>query len=362
MKISFNKAMIGAATLLMVAACTKNPQWTLNGAVEGAEDGIVVLEAANGDGFWYTVDSLKIGSDGSFSTAQPAQELPDIFRLNYNNRYIYFPIDSIDNLTINTKAGTFDSDFTIAGTPDADLINHVDHRINAFLASHRVEDLDTAATLKRELSGMILQNPASIVSYYIVQKQVKGRPLFRIDNRRELGMIGAVANAFVESRPNDPRTLFIKNMWLNHMPRTASRDTIVANEIQLIDIRQLDNKGKEQSLIDIASKNKVVVLNFTSYSDQYSQALNIALRKIWDKHHGNGLEVFQLGFDPKEFNWRVSADNQPWVTVYNGTTDLNLRNYNVGGLPAIFIIKNGQIVSRITDPEKLESSIDRYML
>lgn len=362
MKRFINRSAVAAAIAIAAAACSRGPQWSLEGTLEGADgDGeAIVLEAANSDGFWYTVDSITTDSKGRFSTSQPAPAVPDIFRLNYSGRYIYFPVDSVDRLTITAKAGDFDRDFTLTGTPDADMVSHVDHRINDFLKSHRTEDLDTAVTLKRELGGMVLQNPSGIVSYYIVQKQVKGRPLFRIDNRRELGVIGAVANAFSENRPDDPRTGFLKNMWLSNMPRAISGDTIMAQEIDLIEIAALDNKGTRRSLQDAARSNRVVLLNFTNYNDSYSQPLNIALRKVWDKYHAQGLEVFQLGFDANEFNWRVSADNQPWITVFNGTTDTNLRNYNVGQLPALFVISGGQLTERITDPQKIEATVARH--
>ena len=54
----------------------------------------------------------------------------------------------------------------------------------------------------------------------------------------------------------------------------------------------------------------------------------------------------------------------PWVTVYNSPKDgeATLRDYNVGALPAIFVInRNGELVERVEDPTRLSSAVARYL-
>ena len=363
MKRIFNKTLIAAVAIFATAACNNNPQWSIEGNLKGIEGDscVVLLEAANSNGYWQIVDSLKVDSNGDFATEQAALTYPDIFRLNFGGRYIYFPIDSMENLSVTANAGAFDSDYELSGSDDAELINTVDHKINEFIAQNGVAALDTAASLKRELSEMVLSNPSSVVAYYIVQKQVKGQPLFRKDVRKELGVIGAVSNAFSENRPLDPRTNYLKNVWFSNVPRSASGDTIIAKELNLIEISALDNKGQQQNLSSVSAKNKVVLLVFTGYSDSYFQGLNAELLKLWNKHHNSGFEIYQLGFDAEELKWRMAANQQPWITVFNGNTDLNLRNYNVGGFPALFLISNGGLAERITDIKTLESTVTQYL-
>lgn len=361
MKRVFNKILIATATMISAVACNNN-SWTVDGNLSGVESDscVVLLEVANTNGVWQTIDSMKVDSDGDFATEQPALAYPNIYRLNFGGRHIYFPVDSIDNLTISANAAAFDTDYTLTGSDDAELINKVDHRINDFVAKNGAIAIDTATYLKRELSEMVLSNPNSIVAYYIVQKQVNGRPLFRKNVRKELGVIGAVTNAFSENRPLDPRTNYLKTVWFSNVPRATS-DTIVAKELNLIEISALNNKGQQQNLSSVAAKNKVVLLVYTGYSDAYFQNLNAELTKLWNKYHNSGFEIYQLGFDTDELKWRMTADKQPWVTVFNGNTDINLRNYNVGGFPALFIISNGNLSERITDIKVLESTITRYL-
>ena len=356
-------ASAAAAVSMAIFSCSKQPQWSLDANIKDAPEGsTIVLEAANPAGYWYALDTLTVGSDGSFSTSQPAAQYPDIFRLNFNGKYIYFPIDSIEKLTLTADTANFARSYQLDGSENAKLITHVEDRINSFLAHHNVADLDTARSLKRELSGMIMGDPSSIVAFYITNKQINGHRLFNTDNRQDLGIIGAVANSYSEFRPGDPRTQYLKDLWIKNKGKFSNRvDTIAANEIRILEIEGFDEKGTNRKLSTATVNNKLVVLNFTNYSADFSQPLNIALREIYDAHHAQGLEVFQLGFDGNEFQWRMAAGNQPWITVYNGSTDQNLRNYNVGSLPAIFIINNGEIVERITDISNLKSSIARYL-
>lgn len=350
------------AAILSVVSCSGQAEWKLDGQIEGASDTAIILEAANPAGYWYTLDTIAVNGKGKFNAGHAAPQFPDIYRLNYGGNYIYFPIDSIERLSLKANAGNFSTGYELSGSDNATMITEVEQQLNTFLKNHTSADLDTAKSIKRSLSAMLLDDPSSIVAFYIVNKQIDGRRIFRTDNRQELGLIGAVANAYAEKRPNDPRTQYLKDLWIRNKSRFSNTaDTVMANEIHLIDIDALDNNGKQQRLSDIAAKNKLVILNFTSYAADYSQPLNIVLRDLYNANHGNGMEIYQLGFGNSEFEWRVAAGNQPWITVFNGATDLNLKKYNVGNLPALFIIYNGELVERVTSVDNLKSAVRRYL-
>ena len=143
----------------------------------------------------------------------------------------------------------------------------------------------------------------------------------------------------------------------------TAADTIVAQETSIIEVSLYDRTGKKQSLQEVAKKNPVVLLSFTNYSADYSPALNIELNKVYTNHHNQGLEIYQVGVDNQEYNWRETARNLPWITVFNSETDgmRFLNSYNVRSLPAIFVIKNGEIVERLTDATRISQSVAKYM-
>ena len=59
-------------------------------------------------GRWYVIDSVEIGRGGSFryEAAAPAS-IAEVLRLNLDGRAVYFPVDSLDRLTLTTDNGTF---------------------------------------------------------------------------------------------------------------------------------------------------------------------------------------------------------------------------------------------------------------
>ena len=106
------------------------------------------------------------------------------------------------------------------------------------------------------------------------------------------------------------------------------------------------------------------MLNFTVYSAEQSPAFNLELAKIYEKRKAAGLEIYQVAIDEDEFQWKQSAKNLPWITVYNSpvTGAANLMSYNITTLPAIFIInRKGEIVERVENIADLDARLKKYM-
>lgn len=361
--------IVAAALMVAAASCGGRHQWTVDGSIEGAEGQTMILEASN-SGRWYPLDSVKLGRSGTFSLSQEAAGYPDIYRLRLGNKSLYFPIDSVEQVTVMAKADAFDSDYTLAGTPAAELLMKIDRQLLESAARLGMDHVASDSLLKRELGSQLLGDPAGIVSYYLINKKIGGVSLFNPANRMDLSIIGAVANAFSEQRPNDPRTAYLRNLYVESRQRLGSarpasvarRDTMVANTVGVLDINLYDSKGNLHSLADIASKGKPVVLNFTMYAADASPAYNAALNRIYERFHDRGLEIYQVAIDEDEFAWRQAAKNLPWIAVYNSTADgvAYLTQYNVTNLPVSFVIgADGEIKERIETIDRLEAAVAR---
>jgi predicted small secreted protein len=358
LSVRITSAIVVAASIL--TSCNHTPQWTVSGTVANADGSTMLLEAPGRMG-WYVMDSVKLSGNGTFSLSEAAPEYPEVYRLSLGGREIYFPIDSIESLSITANADKFDTDYTLTGSANAELIAHVDQRVRQASAT------GADSLLKRELSGMLLGDPSSVVAYYIIRKQLDGKMIFDPAKSSDLRVIGAVANAYDQFRPNDPRTTLLRETYLAYK-RNANNtvtvtDTIYATETGLFDIKLYDNKGVEQSLVNVAGKNKVVILNFTLYTAEASQALNLQLAKAYEQYHGKGLEIYQVAADEDEYAWRQSAANLPWVTVHQTSVSpaSHLRNYNVNVLPSTFLIVNGELRERISDPAKVAAAVARVI-
>lgn len=349
--------------IALLSSCSNGNRWEIKGNIEGVDDGQVVVVEGNNQGYWYPLDTLQLAADGSYKYSHEAQGYPDIYRLRIGESSVYFPIDSIETIHISATAPDINRNFKLSGSPQAENLARVDSLLNSRAAANSGV-FSTDSILKRELTGMILADPSGIVAYYIINKSLSGHLLFNPENRADIRVIGAVANAFNEKRPSDPRTAYLKNLYLNKRGAKGAPRQHEANEVRAFDITLYDNKGVQHSLLDATSKGNVVILNFTAYTAEESPALNLMLNKVYEKYHANGLEVFQVAFDRDEVAWREAAKNLPWITVYNGVADGDkaLRDYNVGSLPAIFIFdRNGDVVERLSDASQLDAAVARRL-
>ena len=271
------------AAIAILAACSGSTGWKIKGTLEGAEKGEkIALEGFNG-ATWYPIDSLAVGDNGSFSYNAPqATAHPDIYRISLNGASIYFPVDSIETVTINANAGNFASGYTLEGSDDAVAMMNVDLKIAESIAAVGIDSTLVSAPLKKELNEILLADSTGLVAYYVINKTLGNKPLYNPNVRKDLNMIGAIANKFISYKPNDPRTQALKNRFLE--ARRASGlfipSEIEVPTISLIDINLPNVKGQKKSLQEVAKANKVTLLCFTSFDVDASPAINIALNTV----------------------------------------------------------------------------------
>lgn len=358
------KIILFMVAVIALTACDGN-KFHVDGTIQGATDTTTLVLEQSSNGEWIILDSVKVNKDGKFSISYTAPEVPSIYQLRLGSQSICFPIDSLDKLTINAKLPNLASDYTVSGSVHAEQVMKIDKEALQFAGGKGTEAERQA--WKDQLARQIAADPSSIVAYYTINKYIDGKPLFDPMNDNDLRFIGAVANAFDSFRANDPRTEYLKNVFLDGQRRrramTAPSDTLYANVASLIDIKLQDYTGKDYSLSKVAADNRIVVLNFTAYAAEFSPQLNKLLNDIYQSYHSRGLTIYQVSVDQDNVLWREAARNLPWITVYDplGANSQNVGAYNIMGLPTSFIIKGGDIVERIEDATQLKAAVARYM-
>lgn len=354
-------------TLLALSSCTSKG-WSVSGKIDNAPDGSKLsVEGLNG-GYWYNIDSVEVSADGAFKyVAQQGSPYPDIYRVSLDGRCIYFPIDSIESVTITADGSNFDRDYTLAGSDLAVEMMNVDKRIAEFVAAKGVEAALTDSVFKRELSETINNDNTGVLAYYLVNKTIGNRPIFDPAKRADVRTLGAIANKFITNFPDDPRTEYLKQRYLASRSALGdySKPVMEANEAGIIDMEFYDVKGQKRKLSDVASKAGVTLLSFTSYNIEPSLAYNVELNRLYQLFGPQNIAIYQVSIDEDEVDWRNNAQNLPWVAL-RGTPEqvtslLNL--YNVTSLPTTFIIdKNVDLVERVDgDPTPLEGKIRKHL-
>lgn len=354
--------ILSAAATLALSACG-NAEWNVEGNIDGGKGHLLALEASH-NGRWYQLDTMTLKSDKFEFSGTPAG-FPDIYRLTMDGKSIYFPIDSIETVSITANVANFSSEYTLEGSDNAKTVMDVDKLIANAVRKMGEKSVILNDSLKRELTGIILSDPSSIVAYYIVNKRVSGVPLFNANVKTDLRIIGAVANAYVNNRPSDPRTEYLKSVYLSNKvaQNVGEHKELEVAQTHIFEISLYNPEGEKVSLVETASNGKVVLLNFTAMLATESPAFNVRLASIYDEFKSKGFEIYQVSVDEDEFAWKAAAKNLPWISVYAGPNDMKcLVDYNVNIIPALYVIdRNGEIAERITDLDKIKSTVSKYL-
>ncbi len=357
---------LAVVMMAMMCSCSDGNKFKVSGTVDGAGDTTVLYLETSSNGIWHLVDSVMTDG-GEFTFKEEAIDYPNVYRLVYGSDAIYFPIDSIDQIEINTDIKHFAENYTIGGSKNAELMMKFDKELNKFV---KTGDFASEAfkKWKLETSRKLVSDSKSIVSYYIVNKYIDDKPLFNPEDNSDFKIIGAVTNAFSTYRPNDPRTHYLVETYKDKLRmRRASnnnmaRDTIVATQTGVLDFKLMDKSGKMQSFKDVCSQGKVVILNFTIQSESFSPSLNKLLNDIYSKYKSRGLEIYQVSFDDNEAAWMQAVARLPWIVTRDSNGALTAMRYNVTEIPMVYIInRSGDIVGRVENIDLLEDTLKKYL-
>lgn len=357
-----HSAIAALAAVLALASCSKAPSWEVSGTLGPDASGKTLYLQSASNGRWTSIDSVKVGEDLAFSFKEARPAYPDIYRLWLDGTTLYFPIDSIDTVTVDAVSGLGSDKTRISGSHSADMMQ----RINDVLAHTPVpaEGSEFSEETKREICSIMMENLGSIASFYAVNKTVDDVALFNPAINFDKRIIGGVATQFMAQRPDDPKSRLLNSTALNNLRLYKSEGSPVASieatEIPFFELNLRDVKGEKKSLTGTWEGNNVIVLNFTALTMPQAPALNVALNDLYEKYHGRGLEIYQVGCDDDEFAWEASAKNLPWITVYNSPVNdaANLLKYNVAVLPTTFVISgDGSKMERVTDLSKLDDTV-----
>ena len=256
MKIQHFSLIILAVALL--ASCSGN-QFKVDGTITGAADTTAMVLEVSSNGMWYIVDSVKPDNDGSFAVTSQAPEFPNIYRLRIADQAIYFPIDSLDHITVKAGLKEFGTNYTLSGSEHAEQVMKIDRE--AMQLAGGKGSPEQIKAWKHRLAQQIVSDPGGIVAYYAINKFIDGVPVFDPLNDEDLRIVGAVANAFNNFHPNDPRTDYLVDVLLQgqkrrRMAASEPSDTMFVTETSLLDIKLQDYNGKTHQLQDVAANSQ----------------------------------------------------------------------------------------------------------
>ena len=372
-----------ALVLVGMGACDNGPKFKVQGEIAGAENKTLYLEASGLEGV-VLLDSVKLGSNGSFSFAEACPESPEFYRLRMGGQVINFAVDSIETITVKADAAKFDTDYTIEGSENnlkikelvmlqAELQQKVDKLSKSGMPAGLAQTqlVNYVNEYKEKVKrGYIYAAPNQSYAYFALFQTLNGYMIFDpMSNKEDVKCFAAVATSLNNAYPHADRSRNLYNMVIKGMKNTREPqqevveiDPSIIKEADIIDIKLKDLKGNARTLTEL--KGKVVLIDFTVYNNAMSAAHNLALRELYDKYQAKGLEIYQISLDTDEHFWKTSADNLPWVCVRDaaGPYSQYVSIYNVAGLPSVFLVGRDNVLKmRGENIKDLEAEIRKLL-
>ena len=373
MKISrlFSVGAIMMAALFL-ASCTEK-KFHLSGNIDNANDSLLYFENMSLNGP-VTVDSVKLGKDGSFSFAEKAPENPEFYRLRIANQIINIAVDSTENITIKASYPTMSSQYDVKGSSECDKIKelalmqmNLQAQINALINNPNIPYQAEGDSIQRLLNAYkntvklqyIYKEPMRAYAYYALFQTIyignQTALIFDPRSRKEdVQVFAAVATSWDTYYPGSERGKNLHNIAIEGLKNVriiqAERNqTIDGNKVNtsgIIEVALPDNKGNIRKLTSL--KGKVVLLDFHAFASKGSTARIMMLRELYNKYHAQGLEIYQVSLDPDKHFWKESVSALPWICVHdeNGANSAFAAQYNVQTIPTFFLIDRQNVLQK----------------
>ena len=373
MKISrlFSVGAIMMAALFL-ASCTEK-KFHLSGNIDNANDSLLYFENMSLNGP-VTVDSVKLGKDGSFSFDEKAPENPEFYRLRIANQIINIAVDSTENITIKASYPTMSSQYDVKGSSECDKIKelalmqmNLQAQINALINNPNIPYQAEGDSIQRLLNAYkntvklqyIYKEPMRAYAYYALFQTIyvsnQTALIFDPRSRKEdVQVFAAVATSWDTYYPGSERGKNLHNFAIEGLKNVriipAERNqTIDANKVNtsgIIEVALPDNKGNIRKLTSL--KGKVVLLDFHAFASKGSTARIMMLRELYNKYHAQGLEIYQVSLDPDKHFWKESVSALPWICVHdeNGANSAFAAQYNVQTIPTFFLIDRQNVLQK----------------
>ena len=357
---------------LFLASCTEK-KFHLSGNIDNANDSLLYFENMSLNGP-VTVDSVKLGKDGSFSFDDEAPKNPEFYRLRIANQIINIAVDSTENITVKASYPTMSSQYDVKGSSECDKIKelalmqmNLQAQINALINNPNIPYQAEGDSIQRLLNAYkntvklqyIYKEPMRAYAYYALFQTIyvgnQTALIFDPRSRKEdVQVFAAVATSWDTYYPGSERGKNLHNIAIEGLKNVriiqAERNqTIDANKVStsgIIEVALPDNKGNIRKLTSL--KGKVVLLDFHAFASKGSTARIMMLRELYNKYHAQGLEIYQVSLDPDKHFWKESVSALPWICVHdeNGANSAFAAQYNVQTIPTFFLIDRQKVLQK----------------
>lgn len=373
-----NKLFLVAAALLMALSSCQSTKVKISGRFVGAEADMVYLEQASMLD-QTIIDSVKLSEDGNFMLKiDKVDASPSLYHIVYDGNRIPLLLQGGDNISVNS-AGNALRNYTVEGSQESELLLEFNHSyvegvitLNEIMSQLTANDLSEQKRqelavkytkqkneIKQKQLRFIIEHKDRIAAVYALYQRLPGDANL-VNGNSDVIYYRTVAEAIAESYP---QSLYLP-LLRSQVARMDAQISLLSQvkTTNFPEITMPDMYGKEQSLSSL--EGKLILLHFWSAEVGNSNSFNADLKKVYEKYHDQGLEIFQVAIDTSKALWINTIQEQqlPWISVCDlmGEASPTVGAYNVRSLPSNYLIdRNGNIAGKDLMGDKLEEAIKK---
>jgi cytochrome oxidase Cu insertion factor (SCO1/SenC/PrrC family) len=375
----YTKNLFVLIICISIIYCSNKDKFTIEGTIGNAKGKMLYLEH-NGLTNCTLIDSVELNEKGNYKFRAQRPQFPDFYRLLLDNKQIIFSVDSNETIIINSQYQNFAMNYSVEGSPESIIIqklrkslNNIQLKIDSIQENVPVEQQKTyfenlqnmIETHKDSVKKMILKNAKSLSSYFAINQQINGIPIFSAHQKDDQIYYNAVATAYHVFMPDYDRSKALYNNAINAINAKRGQqnqqnwnETFQQSSVGYIEITLPDRNGNKQSLSALAGK--LVLIDFSAFDMPDIDDYLFTLKELYNNYHSRGFEIFQISLDENKILWQKQTENLPWICVRdeNALFSSVAASYNVSQIPALFLLdKKGNIVSRISNLQTMEKLI-----
>ncbi len=376
--VGMNKLFLVAVALLMALSSCQSTKVKISGRFVGSEADMVYLEQTSALN-QMLIDSVKLSEDGNFMlNLDKVSATPSLYHIVYEGNRIPLLLQGGDHITVSS-AGNALRNYTVEGSEESELLHEFNHSyvegviaLNELMSRLTADDLSDDERqklaveytkqkneIKQNQLRFIIENKDRIAAVYALYQRLPG-DVNLFNGNSDVIYYRTVAEAIAESYPE---SLYLP-LLRSQIARMDAQISLLSQvkTMNFPEISMPDMYGNEQKLS--ALEGKVILLHFWSAAVGNSNSFNADLKKVYEKYHDQGLEIFQVAVDTSKALWINTVQDQqlPWISVCDllGEASPVVGAYNVSSLPSNYLIsRDGNILGKDLMGEQLEQAIKK---
>ena len=376
----FSKILSCAAALALAVSCGRTAKITAVVADAPSSDVIVKLLDVNR---FEVLDTVALDKTGKLTYKVDVEKgQPEfIYLFRGETRIASLILNAGDNVTVTADTT---GKYTVEGSEESVKLAEVEREYSAVLSrmtalAYRIDEAvnpEYAMELRSQLGKEYVSYYRSRVKYVMENsRSLSVVPIFYQVLGAELPLFGLATDAIHMRNAADSLALvYPESKYVKALRNEADRRfgylelqnrIVTAGEVAYPEIELPDTKGQKRKLSEVDAK--VIMLAFWTAEDAAQKMFNLdILKPVYEEFHSKGFEIYQVSLDVDKGLWAqvVKEQQLPWISVCDsrGAASEYVTLYNLPGVPAFFIIANGELVDgSVIDEKSLRNILRKYL-